>query len=212
MRLRNVKNAYQIVEDSKVVIKNPKENISNWKKVFGNDKPIKIEIGMGKGDFIIGQAKKNPDVNFIGIEKYESVMVRAIEKINEDELTNLRLIRMDAIEIDEVFKNEVDTLFLNFSDPWPKKRHAKRRLTSDIFLNKYENIFTGNPHITQKTDNIGLFAYSLSSLSKNGYTLEDVSLDLANEEIDNVTTEYERKFMNLGTKINYLDAVKYSKK
>lgn len=211
MRLRNVKNARIIVESSNYVINNPKDYIGKYKTLFNNDKPINIEIGMGKGDFIIGMAKKNPNINFIGIEKYESVMVRAIEKLENIELPNLKLIRMDAIEIDKIFNKEINTLYLNFSDPWPKKRHAKRRLTSEIFLKLYDNIFIGIPHIIQKTDNIGLFASSLVSLSKYGYTLENVSLDLKNESIDNVVTEYENKFMKIGTNINYLDAKKYEK-
>lgn len=211
MRLRNVKNARIIVESSNYVINNPKDYIGKYKTLFNNDKPINIEIGMGKGDFIIGMAKKYPNINFIGIEKYESVMVRAIEKLENIELPNLKLIRMDAIEIDKVFNKEINTLYLNFSDPWPKKRHAKRRLTSEIFLKLYDNIFISTPHIIQKTDNIGLFASSLVSLSKYGYTLENVSLDLKNESIDNVVTEYENKFMKIGTNINYLDAKKYKK-
>ena len=209
MRLRNVKNAASIVENSNYVINNPKEFVGKFQSLFNNDNPINIEIGMGKGDFIIGMAQKYPNINFIGIEKYESVMVRAIEKLENIELPNLKLIRMDAIEIDEVFNKEINTIYLNFSDPWPKKRHAKRRLTSEIFLRLYDKIFIGIPHIIQKTDNIGLFASSLVSLSKYGYSLEEVSLDLKNEDIDNVVTEYENKFMNLGTNINYLNAKKY---
>ncbi len=212
MRLRNVKNAVEIVNNSAYIIKDEKENKGNYKAIFANDNPIHIEIGMGKGDFIIGMAEKYPDINFIGIEKYESVMVRAIQKLEDVNIPNLRLIRMDAAEIDEVFDHEIDTIYLNFSDPWPKARHAKRRLTSPLFLSAYEHVFEGNPHIIQKTDNIGLFGYSLSSLSKNGYTLEEVSLDLASTDIPNVCTEYEKKFMALGTKINYCNAVKYEKK
>ena len=211
MRLRNVKNAYNIVNNSNYVIKNEEEHIGKYKSLFNNDNEIHIEIGMGKGDFIIGMAKKYPNINFIGIEKYESVMVRAIEKLNDIELNNLNLIRMDAININKVFDHEISTIYLNFSDPWPKKRHSKRRLTSDVFLSLYDNIFISNPHIIQKTDNIGLFAYSLSSLSKYGYQLDEVSLDLENEGIDNVVTEYEKKFMNMGIKINYLNATKYKK-
>lgn len=209
MRLRNVKNADYIVKNSDYVINNPEEFIGNYKNIFKNENPINIEIGMGKGDFIIGMAKKYPNINFIGIEKYESVMVRAIEKLNDIKLDNLKLIRMDALNIDKVFNKEINTIYLNFSDPWPKKRHSKRRLTSDIFLSLYDKVFINIPHIIQKTDNIGLFAYSLSSLSQYGYTLDNVSLDLANEDIDNVITEYENKFMTMGTKINYLDAKKY---
>ncbi len=212
MRLRNVKNAIEIVNNSAYIIKDEKENRGNYQAIFANDNPIHIEIGMGKGDFIIGMAEKYPDINFIGIEKYESVMVRAIQKLEDTNIPNLRLIRMDAAEIADVFDQEIDTIYLNFSDPWPKARHAKRRLTSPLFLSTYETIFKGNPHIIQKTDNIGLFGYSLSSLSQNGYTLEEVSLDLANTDIPNVCTEYEKKFMALGTKINYCNAVKYEKK
>lgn len=209
MRLRNVKNAVDIVNNSKYVITNYSEYKGNFNSLFNNtNKTLRVEIGMGKGDFIIGMAEKYPDVNFIGIEKYESVMVRAIQKLEDKELNNLKLIRMDAINVDEVFDKEVEMLYLNFSDPWPKKRHEKRRLTSDVFLSKYDAIFSDLPHIIQKTDNVGLFAYSLSSLSRYGYTLENVSLDLVNEDIPNVVTEYEQKFMDLGTKINYLDAVK----
>lgn len=213
MRLRNVKNAVDIVNNSKYVITNYSEYKGNFNSLFNNtNKTLRVEIGMGKGDFIIGMAEKYPDVNFIGIEKYESVMVRAIQKLEDKELNNLKLIRMDAINVDEVFDKEVEILYLNFSDPWPKKRHEKRRLTSDVFLSKYDAIFSDLPHIIQKTDNVGLFAYSLSSLSRYGYTLENVSLDLVNEDIPNVVTEYEQKFMDLGTKINYLDAVKKQKK
>ena len=208
MRLRNVKNAKEIVNNSEYVILEPNKHIGKYKEIFKNNNPIRIEIGMGKGDFIIGMAEKYPNINFIGIEKYESVMVRAIEKLENKNIKNLKLIRMDAITIDKVFNKEIDTIYLNFSDPWPKTRHAKRRLTSDIFLKLYDKIFISTPHIIQKTDNILLFASSIESLSKNGYTLEKVSLDLKNADIENVLTEYETKFMNMGVKINYLDAYK----
>lgn len=208
MRLRNVKNAYEIVNDSNYVIKNPEQYIGKYKELFNNDNPINIEIGMGKGDFIIGMAKKYPNTNFIGIEKYESVMVRAIEKLENIALPNLKLVRMDAINIDKVFDKEINTIYLNFSDPWPKKRHAKRRLTSDIFLKLYDKVFISKPHIIQKTDNILLFASSIESLVDYGYKFNKVSLDLEHEDIDNVITEYENKFMSMGVKINYLDAYK----
>lgn len=212
MRLRNVKDADKIVASSKYVINNPENYKGNFKKLFNKERKIHIEIGMGKGDFIIEMAKKYPDINFIGIEKYASVMVRAIQKLEEEELDNLKLICIDAMQIDEIFKKEIDTIYLNFSDPWPKSKHAKRRLTSPIFLEKYASLFVNSPHIVQKTDNIGLFAYSIMSLSQFDYTLESVSLDLEHENIDNVETEYEKKFMSLGVKINYLDAVKYLEK
>lgn len=208
MRLRNVKNAKEIVNNSNYVINNPEDYIGNYKKLFNNNNPINIEIGMGKGNFIIGMAEKYPNTNFIGIEKYESVMVRAIEKLNNIDLPNLKLIRMDAKDIDKVFNKEIDTIYLNFSDPWPKTRHAKRRLTSQYFLELYDKIFISTPHIIQKTDNILLFASSIETLSNYGYTFDKVSLDLKNTDIDNVTTEYEEKFMNMGVKINYLNAYK----
>lgn len=208
MRLRNVKNAKEIVNNSNYVINNPEEYIGNYKKIFNNNNPINIEIGMGKGNFIIGMAEKYPNINFIGIEKYESVMVRAIEKLNNIDLPNLKLIRMDAKDIDKVFNKEIDTIYLNFSDPWPKTRHAKRRLTSAYFLELYDKIVISTPHIIQKTDNILLFASSIETLSNYGYTFDKVSLDLKNTDIDNVTTEYEEKFMNMGVKINYLNAYK----
>ena len=196
MRLRNVKDAKKIVSESNYAINDPESIKGHFSELFGNDNEIHLEIGMGKGDFIIGNALKYPNINFIGMEKYESVMVRAIEKLN------------DATYLDRVFDHEITLLYLNFSDPWPKKKHAKRRLTSPIFLKLYDNIFKGNPHIVQKTYNIGLFAYSLETLSNYGYKFNRVSLDLENEDIDNVCTEYEKKFMSLGIKINYVDAVK----
>lgn len=212
MRLRNVKNAHEILRQSNYVIKNPKEYKGKFKIIFNNEAPIRLEIGMGKGQFIINMAKKYPNINFIGVEKYESVLVRAIQKLNDEKIDNLKFICIDAKELNEVFDHEIDTLHLNFSDPWPKKRHADRRLTSHIFLSIYDDIFVGDKKIIQKTDNIVLFASSLSSLSTYGYILEKVSLDLHNEEIDNVKTEYEEKFSGLGFKINYLEATKITEK
>lgn len=212
MRLRNIKNAKEIVSNSPYVITPTKELMGKFKEIFNNNNPIYLEIGMGKGDFLIRMAEDNPKINFIGIEKYESVMVRAIQKLENKELPNLKLIRTDADIVNFIFKHEISLLFLNFSDPWPKTRHERRRLTSEIFLKRYDDIFIDNPKIIQKTDNIGLFAFSLSSLSKYGYTLEKVSLDLENEEIPNVETEYEKKFKSKGVKINYLEAVKYLEK
>ena len=153
MRLRKVKNALEILNESKYIISNPEEFKGEYKKVFKNNNPIHLEIGMGKGDFIIGMAKKHPNINFIGLEKYESVQVRAAQKLVDINLPNLRLIRLDASNLDKVFDKEIDTIYLNFSDPWPKTRHAKRRLTSSYFLNIYDSVFKGKPHIIQKTDN-----------------------------------------------------------
>ena len=201
MRLRNVKNAKEIVNNHKVIIKELN------KDTFLNNNPISIEIGMGKGDFIIKMAEKYPNINFIGIEKYESVLVRALEKIDEIP-TNLRLICNDAILINDFIKIKINNLYLNFSDPWPKKRHEKRRLTSKEFLLRYERLFDKEINIYQKTDNKGLFAYSLVSLSNNNYIFKNISLDLHNTDIPNVKTEYEIKFSLFGQTINYLHATK----
>jgi tRNA (guanine-N7-)-methyltransferase len=209
MRLRKVKNALDIVESSNYVIKNPEELKGKFKSLFNNDNPIHLEIGMGKGDFVIGMAKKYPDINFIGLEKFESVQVRAVQKLEEEDIPNLRLLHMDACDVDKVFDHEIETLYLNFSDPWPKARHAKRRLTSDYFLKIYDSIFIGEPHIIQKTDNIGLFASSIESLTQYGYEITKCSLDLHSEDMDNVETEYEQKFSAKGQRINYLNAVKH---
>ena len=177
MRLRNVKNKEEIMNSSSLLVRDEAKYKENWKSLFNNDNPIYIEIGMGKGDFIIGNALNNPNINYIGIEKYDSVMARAIEKIKDD-IPNLRLVRMDAKDIENVFYKEVDRVYLNFSDPWPKKRHAERRLTSNTFLKKYDSIFRNNMEIQMKTDNISLFEFSLVSLSNYGYVLKEVSLDV----------------------------------
>lgn len=198
MRLRNVKNADKILEESPlVVLENP----------FDDSRELRIEIGTGKGDFIIGTARKYPNVNFIGIEKYPSVLVRALEKI-EDIPDNLRFMCIDAKYIEDYFDHNVSVIYLNFSDPWPKTRHEKRRLTSESFLKSYEKISKTFVHIKQKTDNKGLFAYSLVSLNNAGYHFNDVCLDLTNSNIDNVQSEYEKKFVVAGETINYLDAEK----
>lgn len=211
LRLRNVKNKKEILSDSILLIENPEEYRGKWKELFENTNPIYIEIGMGKGNFIFENALKYPDINFIGIEKYDSVIARAVQKIESGDTlpSNLKLIRMDARNIEDVFYNEIDRIYLNFSDPWPKKRHSERRLTSTTFLNKYDSIFKKDKEIVMKTDNISLFSFSLETLSQNGYILCKVSLDLHNSDVlDNVMTEYEKKFVDNGQKINYLVAKK----
>jgi tRNA (guanine-N7-)-methyltransferase len=211
MRLRKVKNANEIVKKSDYIINCPNENKGLWNKVFNNMNPIHIEIGMGKGQFIINTAIANPNINFIGIEKYDSVIVRAVEKLEnlDIKLENLKLIQVDANEITEIFDKEINLIYLNFSDPWPKAKHAKRRLTSHEFLEKYDMIFKGQKTIIQKTDNINLFNYSIDSLMEYGYKIESISYDLHNDVIkDNIMTEYEEKFANLGQKINRLIAKK----
>lgn len=209
MRLRNVKNAREIVDNSSFVVHNPEEYKGNFKKlVFGNENPIHLEIGMGKGNFLIDKALKNPNINFIGVEKYESVLCRALEKLEEKNINNLKIICVDAIKLNEIFDKEIETIYLNFSDPWPKKRHAKRRLTSHVFLPIYDEIFENEKVIVQKTDNVLLFESSIVSLSTYGYVIEEISLDLANTGMENSLTEYEAKFMSQGIKINYLKAHK----
>ena len=209
MRLKNVKGAKEIIAKGTHYIDNPYELIGNWQNVFKNNNPIYIEIGMGKGDFIIKNALQFPNINFIGIEKFDSVIVRAIQKSNELEIENLKLIRMDAERIDEVFANEISKLYLNFSDPWPKDRHAKRRLTSPKILSAYDKIFKNNiANIEMKTDNIGLFNYSVTSLKENGYNITYLTNDLHRENVFNITTEYEEKFSKKGIKIKKLEANK----
>lgn len=209
MRLKNVKGANEIIIKGLYYVEDPYINKGNWNKIFNNNNPIYIEIGIGKGKFIVESAIKYPNINFIGIEKYDSVLVRAIQKSNELELNNLKLVRMDAKRIEEVFDHEVDRIYLNFSDPWPKDRHYKRRLTSYVFLDKYEHIFKNNKYIIMKTDNIDLFNFSLESLTNHGYNIEFMTNDLHSlNDVDNIMTEYEEKFSNKGIKINKLIARK----
>lgn len=198
MRLRKLKNEKELLSKSKYIIASPKEYCGKWNSVFDNDNPIHVEVGMGKGNFILNNAIKYPDINFIGIEKFDSAIVRAIKKIEDYNLPNLKLIRMDAEEINEVFSKEIDTMYLNFSDPWPKDRHEKRRLTHSNFLKRFDDIFKNDKIIIQKTDNRKLFEYSVSSLVNYGYKIEKISLDLHKDENDVITTEYEEKFMNIG--------------
>ena len=211
MRLRNVKNKQEIMDASSYLITDAKEYFGSWNKLFGNNNPIHIEIGAGKGNFIINKAIQNPDINFIGIEKFDSVLARCLQKIPEG-LNNLKIVRMNALEIEEVFNHEVDTIYLNFSDPWPKKRWHKRRLTSDVFLEKYDSVFKGKNHIIQKTDNQDLFEYSVISFSNYGYVIKDFSLDLHNSSIEgNIMTEYEERFSKKGNPIYYIEVMKEEK-
>ncbi len=207
MRLRNIKNAQDIINKNKYVVLNPKDYRGKMQQLFKNNNKIEVEIGMGKGDFIINKAKLNPNVNFIGIEKYASVLVKAIKKLDNIELNNLKIMNIDANIIDEIFDNEVDKIYLNFSDPWPKKKHATRRLTSPLFLDKYTKIFNNDYVIEMKTDNRNLFEYSLITLSQNKYLFDEIKLDLYNNlDDDNIPTEYEKKFVGLGMPIYKLKA------
>ena len=208
MRLRNVKNKEEILNNCKYLIKNPEDLKGKWKELFNNDNPIYIEIGMGKGKFIIENALRYKDINYIGIERFDSVVAKAIKKIPED-LDNLKLIRMNALDIDKVFSKEIDLIYLNFSDPWPKKRWYDRRLTSKIFLDKYDLIFKDIKRIEMKTDNEDLFIYSLETLSQKGYALSDISFDYHKTHQDIIMSEYEMRFSKEGKNVYHLFAQKY---
>lgn len=204
MRLKHIKNADVIVESSSYVINSPEDNKGLWNKVFENDNPIEIEIGMGRGKYIIEKARQNPDINYIGIEKYDTPLVNAVKILNDEKIDNLKIICFDAYNIDMIFNNEIDKIYLNFSDPWPKKRHIKRRLTSDIYLSKYDKLFKNIKRIEMKTDNDDLYEYSLISFEENGYEIIKTDTNYK----DTITTEYEDKFINKGKNINYVYVVK----
>lgn len=202
MRLKNIPGAMEKVDNSSFLIKNPSQYKGSFNKIFNNDNPIHLEIGIGRGNFIYNMALKNPDINFIGIEKYDSVMVKVVERLDKNGLDNLRLIKMDATYINDIFDHEIDLIYLNFSDPWPKKRHADRRLSSIKFLQRYDNLFKNTKTIIMKTDNRSLFENSLISFTNYGYKIDEISLDLYSDNIvDNIPTEYEIKFVNKGNSI-----------
>lgn len=206
MRLRNVKNKEQILDASSYLVKDPKSYKGRWSGLFKNNNPIYIEIGMGKGKFIIENAMKYPNINFIGIEKYDSVVCKCLVKIPEG-LNNLFIVRVDALEIDEIFSSEIERIYLNFSDPWPKVRHSLRRLSSKVFLDKYDCIFKDCQSIYMRTDNRDLFVFSLENFSEHGYILKNISFDLhSNYEGDIITTEYEDKFSDRGMNIYSVEA------
>ena len=207
MRLRNITGSREVIAESPYVV--PEDTLEacpgTWHEIFGNDHPIHIEIGMGKGRFLNTLAKQNPQINYVGIEKYSSVLLRAIQKMEEDELPNLKFIRMDAEDIDKVFgKGEVDRIYLNFSDPWPKDRHAKRRLTSAQFLERYDQILASDGHLEFKTDNQDLFTFSLEEIPAAGWHLDACTRDLHHDAVlneGNIMTEYEEKFSSKGNPI-----------
>ena len=205
MRLRNITGSREVIADSRFTVKEPKTQKGKWNEIFGNAHPIRIEIGMGKGKFLHTLAKNNPDINYIGIEKYSSVLLRAIQKMEEDELPNLCFIRMDAEDIEEVFgEGEVDRIYLNFSDPWPKDRHAKRRLPSGQFLARYDKILKKDGVIEFKTDNRPLFDFAVEELKEAGWKADVVTYDLHADELlttGNIMTEYEEKFSGMGNPI-----------
>lgn len=210
MRLRNVPGSREAIAESALAVNEPQLLKGRWKEEFGNDYPIRIEIGMGKGKFITQLAMENPEVNYIGIEKYSSVLIRAIEKCENIEVPNLRFIRMEAEYICEVFdKGEVDRIYLNFSDPWPKDRHAKRRLTSKQFFERYDVILKKDGVVEFKTDNDLLFQFSLEQVPEAGWNLTAQTWDLHHDSEmvkGNVMTEYESKFSAMGNPIHKLIA------
>lgn len=206
MRLRNITGSREFIAGNKYVIHEPEKTKGCWKKeIFGNENPVHIEIGMGKGRFIMELASRNPDINYIGIEKYSSVLLRAIQKMEVNELPNLVFIRMDAEYITDVFgEDEIDKIYLNFSDPWPKDRHAKRRLMSENFLNKYKQIMKAEGTIEFKTDNRTLFDFAVEEVPAAGWEILRLTYDLHNDgEMmkGNIMTEYEERFSAEGNPI-----------
>lgn len=216
MRLRNIPGAKEVIENSPYVVHEPQKQKGRWSEVFGNDHPIHIEVGMGKGRFLMDMAKRYPEVNYVGIEMYDSVLLRALQKReeyeqNEGTLTNLYFMCVDARLLPEIFeKGEVEKIYLNFSDPWPKARHAKRRLTSRQFLERYDQILVPEGRVEFKTDNRDLFEFSLEEVKEAGWTLEASTFDLHHDETllkGNVMTEYEEKFSSMGNPIHKLIAL-----
>ena len=207
MRLRNISGSREVIAESPFVVPEAElfECPGKWREIFGNNQPIRIEIGMGKGKFIHTMAKEHPEINYIGIEKYSSVLLRAIQKMEAEELPNLKFIRMDAEDIAKVFApGEVDRIYLNFSDPWPKDRHAKRRLPSKEFLARYDKILRKDGFLEFKTDNRGLFDFAVEQLPEAGWKAKVVTYDLHNDEElckGNIMTEYEEKFSSMGNPI-----------
>ena len=207
MRLRNITGSREVIAQSPYVVKEAvlEKCPGTWHALFGNSSPIYIEIGMGKGRFIHTMAKEHPDINFVGIEKYSSVLLRAIQKMEEEELPNLKFIRMDAEDIAKVFgPGEVDRIYLNFSDPWPKDRHAKRRLPSREFLGRYDVILKKEGRLEFKTDNRDLFDFAVEELGPAGWKPQAITYDLHRDETlmeGNVMTEYEEKFSAMGNAI-----------
>ena len=205
MRLRNITGSREMIAESRFVVHEPQEYKGRWRELFSNDHPLRIEIGMGKGRFIMELARMHPEINYVGLEKYSSVLLRGIQKMETDPLPNLYYIRMEAEEIADVFgREEVERIYLNFSDPWPKDRHAKRRLPSREFLKRYDEILVRDGVIEFKTDNEDLFRFALEEIAPAGWQLLQMTEDLHHDEkmlAGNVMTEYEEKFSALGNPI-----------
>ena len=208
MRRRNVRRAHERILKYDNLILHPNDKL-NVDELFVVKRPVYLEIGMGKGNFIIEHAKRNPNINYIGFEKYESVILQALVKLEEYDLPNLKLVCADATNLLELFEKEsIDKIFLNFSDPWPKARHEKRRLTSPTFLRSYEEVTKKPTVIEFKTDNRGLFEYSIMTFNKENYLFSELSLDLHKDKEDIITTEYEDKFSSMGNPIYYVKVEK----
>ena len=204
MRLRNITGCREMIGESEFVVHEPETMKGKWREAFGNDHPVYVEIGMGKGRFIMDLAARNPDINYLGMERYESVLYRGLQKLEENPLPNLRLLCEDAALLPDFFeKGELDRIYLNFSDPWPKDRHAKRRLTSPVFMSVYDKILAPRGVVEFKTDNRGLFEYSLESIPDAGWEITEYTFDLHNSPMaeGNVMTEYEMKFASEGKPI-----------
>lgn len=209
MRLRNKPWANEFIANHpQYIIPNPEEYKGKWHEVFGNNNPIHIEVGTGKGQFLAGMSQQNPNINYIGIELFDSVIVAALQKIVDLSLPNMKLLNVNAKDLADYFdENEIERVYLNFSDPWPKLRHTKRRLTYKSFLSLYEHIMVKGGEIHFKTDNQGLFEYSLISFSEYGLVLKFLSLDLHKSEFEgNIMTEYEEKFSSRGQRIYRVEA------
>ena len=211
MRYNVVKNAERIVDSSEYLIKNPNNYKTQWKEVFGNNNKICLELGMGRGSFIIEMAKKHPNINFIGLELDINQTATAIKNVEKEKITNLKMICADANEIPNMFGKEIDTIYLTFSEPWPKEKDAKKRFTSVNYVKLYDRIFKKNKHIIMKTDNKILFASALESLSDYWYTFNRVSLDLHSDERhiedEEIVTDFERQYIKEKRPIYYVDAV-----
>lgn len=200
MRMRNPKNMDEILNSC---------NYFLTEDLFNNDNDICLEIGMGKGNFLLGMCLNHPNINYIGVEKYSSVICSAIKKINEYELDNLKILNIDILDIPQYLYGKIKTIYLNFSDPWPKKRNTKRRLTSENFLKLYDNLFKNEKHIILKTDNDDFYEFSKESLLSYGYKIINETYDLHNSDItDSPKTEYEEKFSSQGVKIKYIEVIK----
>lgn len=209
MEYKKFKDADKIINRSDYMVAKPEENKNKWNEVFGNNNPIHLELGMGRGDFIINMAASNPRVNFIGLEISEDQLVKAVQKLNNKQLPNLKLICADARAIDTFFGREINTIYLTFSEPWPKAHDEKKRFTHESYLRLYDKIFKKDKHIIMKTDNKGLFQYSLQSLSQYWYVFDRVSLDLHNDENpikNNIMTDWEKKCVQDRKPIYYVDA------